>query len=192
MKQFLESSDFLQTIVEEAEKNSAEARSLVAGLSEEQLNWTFAPDKWSMAQCLDHLAVTSQQFGPYYTTAIKRGRERWPINGAVAYRPTWVGGWLLKQVTPEITRKLPAPKVFRPTQVRLIKGALEKFLKAQDMFLSFVRAAEGLDYNKTRLRSPVTPLMRYSLADAFLVTVLHEQRHLAQARRLRDTQGFPL
>lgn len=192
MKQFLESPDFLQTIVEEAEKNSAEARNLVAGLSEEQLNWTVAPDKWSMAQCVDHLAVTSQQFGPYFTTAIKRGRERWPVSGAVPYRPTWVGGWLLKQVTPEVTRKLPAPKVFRPTQAPSIKGVLEKFLKEQGMFLSFVRAAEGLDYNKTRLRSPVTPLMRYSLADAFLVTVLHEQRHLAQARRMRETPGFPV
>jgi hypothetical protein len=192
MKRFLESSDFLQTVVEEAEKNSAEARSLVAGLSEEQLNWTFAPNKWSMAQCVDHLAVTSQAFGPHFTTAIKRGRERWPVSGAVVYRPTWVGGWLLKQVTPEVTRKLPAPKVFRPTQAPLIKGALEKFLKEQDVFLGFVQAAEGLDYNKTRLRSPVTPLMRYSLADAFLVTVLHEQRHLAQARRMRETQGFPV
>lgn len=191
MKQFLESSDFLHTIVEEAEKNSTEARRLVAGLSEEQLSWTLAPDKWSMAQCIDHLTVTSQQFEPYYTNAIKHGHERWPVNGAVAYRPTWVGGWLLKQVTPEVTRKLPAPKVFRPTQAPLIKGALEKFLKEQDMFLGFVRAAEGFDYNKTRLRSPVTPLMRYSLADAFLVTVLHEQRHLAQARRMRETTGFP-
>ncbi len=36
-----------------------------------------------------------------------------------------------------------------------------------------MRQAKGLDYNKTRLRSPVTPLMRYSLADAFVVTVVH-------------------
>jgi hypothetical protein len=33
--------------------------------------------------------------------------------------------------------------------------------------------------------------MRYSLADAFVVTVLHGRRHLAQARRVRETSGFP-
>ena len=190
MKQFLESTDFLQTITEEAEKNSNEARRLVAGLTEEQLNWTSAPEKWSMAQCLDHLATTTKQFEPYVAKAISRGRKKWPTSGSVPYRPSLVGGWLAKQVTPETTRKLPAPKAFRPAQSN-ISGSLEKFLEQQDALLKFVRAAAGLNYNKARLRSPVTPLMRYSLADAFVVTVLHGQRHLAQAQRMRETPGFP-
>lgn len=190
MKQFLESTDFLQTVIGEAEKNSSEARQLVAGLTEEQLNWTSAPRKWSMAQCLDHLATTSKQFEPYFTGAISRGREKWPVSTAVPYRPSWVGGWLAKQVMPETTRKFPAPKAFRPSQSN-ISGSLERFLAEQTAFQKFAAAAAGLDYNKIRLRSPVTPLMRYSLADAFVVVVLHAQRHLAQARRMRETPGFP-
>jgi hypothetical protein len=192
MKQFLESSDFLQTIVLESEKNSDEARGLVAGLSETQLSWTSAPDRWSIAQCLDHLATTSKAFGPYLTAAIKRGHEKWPIGSAVVYRPSWVGGWLIKQVAPETTRKVPSPKVFRPSQSPAIENVLDKFLQQQGGFLRFVREAKGLDYNKVRLRSPVTPLMRYSMADAFVVTVVHGWRHLAQARRMRETPGFPI
>jgi hypothetical protein len=69
---------------------------------------------------------------------------------------------------------------------------LEKYLNQQSEFLGFVREAQGIDYNKVRLRSPVTPLMRYSLADAFVVTVVHGWRHLAQAKRARDTDGFPV
>ena len=190
MKQFLESPHLLQTIAEESEKNSETARQLVAGLRKEQLNWTSDLAKWSMAQCLDHLATTSRQFGPYLTAATARGRQKWPVKERVPYRPTWVGGWLVKQVMPETQRTLPAPKVFRPSQ-STINGALERFLKQQSAFLEFVRQAEGLDYNKTCLRSPVTPLLRYSLADAFVVTVLHGQRHLGQARRMRETAGFP-
>jgi hypothetical protein len=110
MKQFLESSDFLQSIVVETEKNNDEARRLVAG---------------------------------------------------------------------------------RPSQSPVIENALEKFLAQQGEFLRFVREAKGLDYNKTRLRSPVTPLMRYSLADAFVGTVVDGWRHLAQARRMSETEGFP-
>ncbi|MDQ5847095.1 MAG: DinB family protein [Acidobacteriota bacterium] len=189
MKQFLESPSLLETIVVEAEKNSEIARQLAAGLTEEQLNWTSDPAKWSMAQCLDHLTTTSQQFGPYLTAAIARGRQKWPVKEPVPYRPTWVGGWLVRQVNPETGRNLPAPKVFRPSQSK-INGALESFLKQQSVFLEFVRQAKGLDYNKVRLRSPVTPLMRYSLADAFVVTALHGQRHLGQARRMRETAGF--
>jgi hypothetical protein len=190
MKQFLESENLLETVVTEAERNSAVARELFADLSDEQLNWTSHPDKWSIAQCLDHLATASQEFEQYFAAAIKRGREKFPSPSAVPYRPTFVGGWLARQLVPESSKKLPAPKLFRPSQSG-VQGALEKFLEKQDRFLSFVRQAKGLDYNKTRLRSPVTPLMRYSLADAFVITVVHGQRHLAQARRMKDTPGFP-
>ena len=50
----------------------------------------------------------------------------------------------------------------------------------------------GLDYNKTRVRSPVTALLRYSLADAFVVIVVHSQRHLLQVRRVSQLSEFPL
>ena len=191
MKQFLESRDFIQTVIEEADRNSEAAKQLVAGLGDHQLSWTSSPDRWSIAQCLDHLAVTSRQFNSYFATAIKQGREKWPVKSALPYKPSWVGGWLIRQVVPETTRKVPAPKVFRPSQSALIEGALEKFLNQQSSFQDFVREAQGIDYNKVRLRSPVTALMRYSLADAFVVTVVHGWRHLAQARRVRNTSGFP-
>ncbi|MEK6280094.1 MAG: DinB family protein [Acidobacteriota bacterium] len=192
MKQFLESQNLLQTVVEEANRNSQEAQRLVSDLSVGQMSWTSSPDRWSIAQCLDHLAVTSREFNTYFTEAINRGRDKWPITSAIPYKPTRIGGWLIKQVVPETTRKVPAPKVFRPSQSPVVEGALEKFLKQQNEFLHFVREAEAVDYNKTRLRSPVTPFMRYSLADAFVVTIVHGWRHLAQARRVREISGFPI
>lgn len=191
MKQFLDSPDLLQTIVAECEKNSEEAKRLVAGLSEEQLSWTSSPGSWSIAQCLDHLAVTSEQFNSYFTEALDRGHRKWPVASTVPYRPSLIGGLLIKQVVPESARKFPAPKVFQPSQSQAVPGALEKFLEQQSKFMNYVREAKGLDFNKTRLRSPVTPLMRYSLADAFIVTVVHGWRHLGQARRMRETPGFP-
>ncbi len=111
--------------------------------------------------------------------------EKWPTTAPVAYKSSVVGGWLIKQVVPEATRKVSAPKVFRPSNSDITDG-LGKFLNQQKEFLSFVKQAEGIDYNKVRLRSPVTPLMRYSLADAFVVTVVHGWRHLAQARRVSE------
>jgi hypothetical protein len=191
MKRFLESADLLRTIVTEAEELSDAARQLVSGLTEAQLNWKPAPEKWSIAQCLDHLTVTSGSFDTYFTAAVARGRKKWPVSTGPPYRPSLIGGWLIKQVNPETGRNFSAPKVFRPSDSSTIHGALESFLKQQERFLKFVREADGVNYNKTKLRSPVTPLMRYSLADAFVVTVVHGQRHLAQARRVRETAGFP-
>ena len=186
MKIFLESPDLLQTITVESQKNSEQAQQLAANLSEEQLNWKPSPDRWSVAQCLEHLSAATKGFYPYFTTAIARGKEKWPVSGAVRYKPTLVGGWLARQLLPETTRKLPAPKIFRPEEGPVIRDPLERFLQQQQSFLKYINEARGLDYNKTRIRSPVTPLLRYSLADAFVITVVHSWRHLAQARRVLE------
>lgn len=191
MKQFLESEDFLLTVAEEIRKNSKEAKRLISTLSDDQLFWTSSPDQWSIAQCLDHLAVTSRQFEINITPAIEQGRDQWPLSSTLRYQPTWVGGWLIRQVVPENVRKVSAPKVSRPSESPRIENALEQFLGQQERFLKWVDDSNGIDFNKTRLRSPVTRFMRYSLADAFVVTVVHGWRHLAQAQKVRETAGFP-
>ena len=190
MKQFLESNNFLETIATQSRANGEEARTLVAGLTEAQLNWKPAPDKWSIAQCLEHLTVASRGFNTYFVDLLARGRQKWTVTSRPLYKPSFMGGLLIKQVQPQAPRKLSAPKIFQPSSSE-VQGALENFLDQQKKFLQFVAGTEGIDYNKTRMRSPVTPLIRYSLADAYVITVVHEQRHLAQARRVRALPNFP-
>src|SRR5215470_6565197 len=181
MKQFLEATNFLKSITAQAEANSNEARQLVVGLSDQQLNWKPRPDQWSMAECLDHLSLSNAAFAPYLSNAIARGRTKAPVQMAPAYHPTRIGAWLIRQVSPEAPRKLKAPKIFRPAEPSKIASALDHFLDGQAKFLNLVQQVAGIDYNSIRLRSPVTPLIRYSLADALVVTVVHEKRHLDQA-----------
>ena len=188
---FADAPNFIATILSEAEKNNATAKDLVRGLTDEQLNWKPNAKQWSIAQCLEHLAVTSRQFNSYFKQLIESARLKWPTNGVIPYRPSLVGGWLIKQVVPETTRKVPAPKVFKPSDSSSIQDPLGLFLKQQEEFVRFVHESEGVDYNRARLRSPVTSLMRYSLADAFVVTIVHGYRHLAQANRVKAMPNFP-
>ena len=189
METFLAAPDFLQTVITAAEKNNEVAESLTANLTEAQLNWRPSAGQWSIAQCLEHLAVATSEFEKYFGPALERAAKT--AGKAPAYKPTFLGGWLAKQVSPEGERKLGAPKIFRPAEASSITGALAMFLAQQRQFLEFVRRCGSIDYNKTRIRSPVTPLIRYSLADAFVITVLHGQRHLNQARRVREMPQFP-
>jgi hypothetical protein len=191
MKAFLNSPDLLQTITSEAEKNNDAARAVAGDLTEAQSNWKPSPEQWSVAQCLEHLAVATKGFDKYFSAALKHARSKPQITSPPAYKPTRLGGWLARHVAPESPRKLRAPKMFRPADASAIQGSLQMFLDEQQKFIDFVRRCPGIDYNKTRIRSPVTPLMRYSLADAFVITVLHAQRHLAQARRVRERPEFP-
>ena len=125
MKLFLDSSNFLQTVVAEAKENSETARTLTADLSQAQLNWKPSPEQWSIAQCLEHLAITSGKFDNYFSSALERARKKRPVTNAPAYKPSMVGGWLARQVNPDGGRKLPAPKVFRPSEVSNIHTPLD-------------------------------------------------------------------
>ena len=191
MKLFLDSKNLLEAIKAESKKNSDAARVLAADLTEVQLNWKPAPEQWSIAQCLEHLAITSGKFDEYFSRAIERARKKYPVSTPPKYKPSMLGGWLARQVDPVGGRNFHAPRVFRPTPSSDIQDALDQFLNQQTRFMDFVQQSTGIDYNKTRLRSPVTPLMRYSLADAFVITILHGRRHLAQARRVREMTEFP-
>ena len=190
MKRFLESKNLVETVITEAQRNAAEARRVVRGLSDAQLNWKPSPDKWSIAQCLEHLTAASGGFNSYFVEALARGRRRFAAASPPTYQPSFMGRWLIKHVEPESPRKLRAPKIFKPSTSN-VQNALDNFLEQQKTFLKFVGDTNGIDYNRTRLRSPVTPLVRYSLGDAYVITVSHEQRHLQQARRVRETPGFP-
>lgn len=191
LEMFIGAPQFLELVIDEAEKNNETARQLVQGLSEAQLNWKPDEKQWTIAQCLEHLTVATQEFDKYFVTTLDRARRRAPAAGAPAYRPTMMGGWLAKHVAPQAPRKLRAPKIFRPAAASNIQGSLDMFLDRHDKFINFVRQCNGINYNRARLRSPVTPLIRYSLADAFVITVLHGQRHLAQANRVRAMANFP-
>jgi len=191
MKQFLDSGNLLETILVTAEKNNEDARTITGDLSEAQLNWKPSSDQWSIAQCLEHLAVATKGFDKYFSTALMQAKSKPPITNSPVYKPTMMGGWLARHVAPESPRKLRAPRMFRPADASAIQGSLQMFLDEQQKFVDFVGQCQYIDYNKTRIRSPVTPLVRYSLADAFVITVLHAQRHLAQARRVREQAEFP-
>ncbi len=100
-----------------------------------------------------------------------------------------MGKWMISSLGPEVKRKLKAPKIFRPV-AQPLPGVSERFLDRCRKFAEFVKQAWGLDIN-VRLRSPVTPFIRYSLGDAFQLTVVHAWRHLQQARRALENSKFP-
>ena len=185
VQQFLNASNLLELVESEAQRNSATAKEF-ASLDQSLLNWKPSSNQWSIAECLEHLAISMAAYKPILNRARTHGRERFPAVSAPPYRPTWMGGWLIRHVSPDSPKKLTAPRVFRPAGVSSISGSLDRFIKEQDEFMKFVRESVGVDYNKIRLRSPVTPLVRYSLADAFVVIVVHAQRHLLQAQRVRS------
>src|SRR5687767_15467846 len=66
----------LQQIVDQLDEADRTADALVATLSEEQFHWQ--PDggtRWSVAQCLEHLAIADDVYGVALREAVDRARQ---------------------------------------------------------------------------------------------------------------------
>jgi len=98
---------------------------------------------------------------------------------------------LTKAVAPESTRKLKAPKVFHPSSSRIDGAIIRRFIDQQNQIIRYMKATEDLDLEKIIISSPVTKVITYSLMDAYRIIITHEKRHLLQAMRVSEMDGFP-
>src|SRR5215469_8329081 len=68
------------------------ARELVSGLTEEQLNWQPAPGSWSVGQCLEHLCKVNEIYVPPISAALQAKPDS-PVDQII---PGWFGSWFIR------------------------------------------------------------------------------------------------
>ena len=172
------------------EQISADADALVTPLSDEQFGWQPAPDAWSVAQCIDHLNVTARQYLPMLdegvAEAIRRG-----LYGAGPYSYDLVGRLMIYIVEPTTRRRAKAPKAFQPTPGRPRHDVMAAFRAYQVQYVDRLRQANDLELARAHVASPAARWIRMPLGSCFAMTLAHERRHLAQARRVLSAEGFP-
>jgi len=169
---------------------SAEADALVAPLSDEQFVWQPAPDAWSVAQCLDHLNSTAREYLPMLDEGIADAIRRGLYNpGPYVYN--WIGRLMVYLAEPTTRLRARAPKAFQPGPGRPRHEVMAAFRAYQVQYIDRLRQANGLDLARARVASPVARWIRMPLGSGFAMMVAHERRHVAQARRVLDAEGFP-
>lgn len=179
-----------------------EAESLAAELSPGQLRWRPAPERWSIAECLEHLVLTGEAYLDAIDAAVEDGRRLGRV-GDGPYRRSLVGRWLIRLLEPPPGLKVPAPSMILPggetraapegeaTASGSEEDPLAAFLALRPRFAERLAAADGLDLARVRLSSPFFAFIRFDLGSAFRLVTAHERRHLWQARRVRESEDFP-
>ena len=169
------------------ERNAADARGLIAGLSEQDAAWRPSSAAWSVAECLDHLAVADRVYLDALRPAAGRARAqgRWRRGPA---RPGVVGGWFVRVLEPPVRPrfKVRAPRSIVPRTAPSLADAAAAFFTAHDEVGVFLRRSADLDLARVRFRNPFMAWVRFSLATGLHVIAAHERRHLWQARRVLD------
>jgi len=159
-------------------------------LTAQQLNWKPSADRWSVAQCFDHLVTANEAFFPIFEKVLS-GEKKNTFWESLPWLPAFWGKMLIKAVAPESTRKLKAPKIFHPSNSSVDGAIIHRFIDQQNQVIRYIKATEDLDLKKIKISSPVTNLITYSLMDAYRIIINHEKRHLLQAMRVSEMDGFP-
>jgi len=167
-----------------------EAADLTAGLTEEQFNWRPSPGQWSIEECLAHLTIVGQWEIRAIEEAIDDGRTR----GMTGTEPFRYGA--IDQLVVDLTaatgpdgkprQRFPAPRRFVPAHGQPLTAVLPTFQHLQRQFQIQMERAEGLDLARVKVKTPLSRFLRMSLGMMFAQAVAHEERHLAQARRVRE------
>jgi hypothetical protein len=180
----------VDSLVSQADTIANDARTVFGGLTKVQLNWKPGDERWSVAQCFDHLITTNSGYLPIIDDVLK-GQKKSSVWQKL---PLLSGLWakmLIKSLDPKQPRKMKAPKRFEPAQSDISGSIIHDFATQQSQLTEKIRATANLDLERIVITSPAASFVTYSLMDAYRIIVVHERRHFQQAQRVTEESGFP-
>ncbi len=180
----------LDAYLQQLEAIRADARQLVAGLSDAEFNRRPAARRWSAAECLDHLNMVRKVL-PAIDRAITNAAAR-GLRSDGPFRYGWFARWMIRSFEPPPRRRFRNPRLLKPAHQPLAPDAvLQEFLSLRDALTRRVRQADGLDLQRAIVVSPVSRFFRMPLGGYLAFLLAHDRRHLWQARQALGAGAAP-
>jgi hypothetical protein len=170
-------------LISELDAADDRATALALGLTPQQLNWKPRPGEWSVGQCIEHLYVSNEVYCPAISSALVGH----PPAVVQDITPGWFGQWFIRNyIEPSPRTKRRAPKKIRPG-AQVEPSILERFLDSNHRVRELVQSARNYDVNRIRFRNPFVPVIRFTVGTGLEILSKHQQRHLLQAERIRNS-----
>jgi hypothetical protein len=142
------------------------------------LRWNPPDGGWSAGQAFEHLCVSNDDYLKVLRPLVAR-LPAVPDGDAsgLTWRPSLAGGFLARSM--QSPRKLPTPKAWKPV-AEPGDGVIAAFLARQREIVELIERSMAHEWTRLRLGSPVSPLIRMNIGDAFTILVRHAERHFRQ------------
>ena len=157
--------------------------STIEGLSDEQLNFKPTPESWSVAECVEHLAISENMFNGMLQGALKE-----PANTAMRDSVTMPDEKLIGMISSR-AQKVKTPEPFEPSG---------KFGTHEETVASFTsKRKEHIEFVKTTeedLRNHYGKLP-FATVDGLQIMLFmsgHTERHVQQMEEVMNHDNFPL
>lgn len=158
------------------------ARDMMHSITPEQMGLRSPSGGWSVGQVFEHI----DKSGRLYTTRIDALIDTARTQGKThprQWKPSLIGGAIARSLVPTATTPRKTFHVFEPPDESR-PNAIQEVIEMHEQIARQIWKADGLDLRAVRLSSPVSPLLRLNLGDAFAILVYHGQRHLLQVDRI--------
>lgn len=170
----------LTSLLQQVHNATNHGRRLVLERSEEELTTRVRPGSWSTAECLEHLALTTQVFVPSIAKVViktpRLARSR-PL------RCDTLAKVLIRTLEPPYRLRHKVLGHLAPKQ-NDFPLAWKAFLESQHDLEQVVRSAVGLAIDTVKIQSPVCSRVSYNVYGALGILSAHQRRHLWQIERI--------
>src|SRR5580704_14573906 len=137
---------------------TASATAVCARFNMTQLTWQpAAGERWSILECLDHIAISVTLYLDAMQTAI--GDARPGPEAGIFHTAGLPSTKFTQDMEPPPTRKSPAPRKFSPRPTLNPERILPEFLQAMDRLTLAVTSSAGKDLNTVRFPNPLISLL---------------------------------
>jgi DinB superfamily len=151
------------------------------GLSEAQWNFKPGPDRWSVAQVMEHIAASEDFIRANFLDKVmtlpagEPGRDSKKTDAAV------------EAMIPDRSQKAKAPEPLVPTnRFGSPDGSLKHFLESRETTEQFLRSTTGL-----RDHVMDGPIGKMDAYEFILFIAAHSERHVKQINEVKADPNFP-
>lgn len=144
--------------------------------------WKPAPDRWSLEEVAEHIALSEETIFQLVRTTLKQ-----PAGGADAEQRKKDD--LIVRGVPQRTTRVQAPEMLVPRKSFATRQeTVAAFLKARDRNIAYVRETQDDLREHTAPHPALGPLDCYQW---LLLISAHSERHVAQMKEVTEAAGFP-
>ncbi|MEM9078077.1 MAG: DinB family protein [Bacteroidota bacterium] len=170
-------------VIGHLEKTRDHMKNVIAGLSEEQLNFRAEEDSWTIAECIEHIAVTEDAFGNLIQKTVAAG-----ANPTMKESAQLQDDQLMEIITNRGNRVKTA-EIFEPSgKFGSSNEAVKSFLDKREKHIAYVKTTDD------DLRNRFSNDLPFGTVDGVQLIIFaagHTERHVLQMEEVMAHKLFP-
>jgi hypothetical protein len=154
----------------------------VKGLTAEQLNFKATPESWSVAECVEHLAISENNLFGFAQQALQQ-----PADPSLRKEVKMADEEIIKMIT-DRTHKVKTQEAFEPSnKFGSFEATLKEFNSKRDSNIKYIKTTS----DDLRNHYNDFPFGKIDVYQTILFMTAHSKRHTEQIVEVINNPGFP-